>query len=203
MKRNRRLTALLGSGLLAVLLLVLSGPVQAAKEKYFDRSGRLIVEEKPAADLLRPYQAGNREPEKTFPVPAPPFSEGIYPCSDCHGEMETNPQRRELEDMHTDIVLNHAEGQRWCLDCHNPDDRDVLRLVSGETIPFDQSYRLCGQCHGDKFRDWKVGIHGKRTGYWNGDKQYLLCAHCHNPHDPAFKAMKPLPPPVRPGEARH
>jgi|GEM_PF-4292866 len=52
--------------------------------------------------------------------------------------------------------------------------------------------------HGDKFRDWKVGIHGKRTGYWNGEKQYLLCAHCHNPHSPSFKAMKPMPPPVRP-----
>jgi formate-dependent nitrite reductase cytochrome c552 subunit len=203
MKRNTRLTALLGSCLLAVLFLGLPGAAQAAKEKYFDRSGRLVVEEKPAAELLRPYQAANREPEKTYPVPAPPFSEGIYPCSDCHADMETNPERRELEDMHTDIILNHAEGQRWCLDCHNPDNRDVLRLVSGETIPFEESYRLCGQCHGDKFRDWKVGIHGKRTGYWNGDKQYLLCAHCHNPHDPAFKAMKPLPPPVRPGEARH
>lgn len=203
MKKKPTLNAVWFLGLLAVVCLGLPWPVQADKEKYFDRAGRLIVEEKPAAELLRPYQVANREPEKTYPVPPAPFSEGIFPCSDCHADMEPNLERRELEDMHTDIVLNHAEGQRWCLDCHNPDDRDVLRLVSGETIPFGESYRLCGQCHGDKFRDWKVGIHGKRTGFWNGDKQYLLCAHCHNPHDPKFKALKPLPPPVRPGEARH
>ncbi|MBE0596934.1 MAG: hypothetical protein IH614_06685, partial [Desulfuromonadales bacterium] len=130
----------------------------------------------------------------------PPFSEGIFPCSDCHGEMKPNLQRRELQDEHTDIILHHAEGQRWCLDCHNPDDRDTLRLVSGEVISFAESYRLCGQCHGDKYRDWRQGIHGKRTGYWNGDKEYLLCAHCHNPHDPRFKPLKPLPPPQRPGQ---
>ena len=203
MKRKSFLILCLVAGLPLVICLGLPDTALAAKEKYFDRSGRLVVEEKPAAELLRTYDTKNREPEKDFPVPPAPFSEGIFPCSDCHADMEPNLERRELEDMHTDIVLNHAEGQRWCLDCHNPNDRNVLRLVSGETIPFEESYRLCGQCHGDKFRDWRVGIHGKRTGYWNGDKQYLLCAHCHNPHDPAFKAMKPLPPPERPGEARH
>jgi hypothetical protein len=137
-----------------------------------------------------------------FAVPPPPFSEGIFPCSQCHKEMTPNPKRRELKDEHTDIVLNHAQGQRWCLDCHDTSNRDKLRLVSGEKIDFSESYRLCGQCHGDKFRDWKVGVHGKRTGEWNGRKQYLLCAHCHNPHDPRFKPIKPLPPPVRPEHVR-
>ena len=37
----------------------------------------------------------------------------------------------------------------------------------------------------------------------NGDKQYLLCVHCHNPHDPKFKPLKPLPPPERPGNVLH
>ncbi len=188
---------------LGILAAALPGPAQAEREKYFDRSGRLIVVEKPAAELLRTYDIKEQKPAETFPVPSPPFSEGIFPCSDCHADMETNPQRREMEDMHTDIHLDHAEGQRWCLDCHNPDDRDTLRLVSGEVIPFEESYRLCGQCHGDKYRDWRVGIHGKRTGYWNGDKQYLLCAHCHNPHNPSFKPLKPLPPPDRPDSIHH
>jgi Doubled CXXCH motif (Paired_CXXCH_1) len=203
MKRKSLMFALMVIGLLSLVGLGVSGSAQAAKEKYFDRSGRLIVEEKPAAELLRPYDIKNREPAKVYPVPPAPFSEGIFPCSDCHADMEPNYKRRELKDMHTDIVLHHAEGQRWCLDCHNPTDRDKLRLVSGELISFSESYRLCGQCHGDKFRDWKVGVHGKRTGYWNGDKQYLLCAHCHNPHDPSFKPLKPLPPPVRPGDIRN
>jgi hypothetical protein len=137
-------------------------------------------------------------PGKEFAVPAPPFTPGIFPCSECHKEMKPNPTRRELKDEHADIVLNHAQGQRWCLDCHDITNRDRLRLVSGEKIGFEESFRLCGQCHGDKYRDWKVGVHGKRTGMWNGEKQYLLCVHCHNPHDPRYKPIPPMPPPTRP-----
>jgi len=146
--------------------------------------------------------ARNGVQDHEFPVPPPPFSEGIFPCSGCHKEIAPNPKRRELKEEHTNIVLNHAQGQRWCLDCHDTRNRDKLRLVSGETIDFSESYRLCGQCHGDKFRDWKVGVHGKRTGFWNGKKEYLLCAHCHNPHDPRYKPIPPMPPPVRPEQIR-
>ncbi len=180
--------------LLAIGLVVMSSTLATAAEveKFFDRHGNLVVQEK-VEEYKRRHDEGT-----TFAVPPPPFSEDIFPCSDCHADMEPNPERRELVDMHDDIILDHAEGQRWCLDCHNLDDRDTLRLVSGEVIPFTESYRLCGQCHGDKFRDWRVGIHGKRTGYWNGEKEYLLCAHCHNPHSPKFKALKPMPAPVRP-----
>jgi len=141
-------------------------------------------------------------PPKQFAVPKPPFSPGIFPCSDCHKEMKPNPTRRTLKDEHTGIVLNHAQGQRWCLDCHDVSNRDKLRLVSGERINHEESYRLCGQCHGDKYRDWKVGVHGKRTGMWNGEKQYLLCVHCHNPHDPQYKPIPPMPPPVRPEDTK-
>lgn len=157
-----------------------------------------------AGHLQEAPKAGNPDvpPAVDFPVPPPPFSEGIFPCSQCHKDMTPNPKRRELKDEHTNIVLNHAQGQRWCLDCHDTQNRDRLRLVSGEKISFSESYRLCGQCHGDKYRDWKVGVHGKRTGYWNGKKQYLLCAHCHNPHDPRFKPLQPMPPPVRPERIR-
>jgi len=179
---------------LALGLMALGATVASAAEveKFFDRAGNLVVQEK-----VEKYKRRHDE-ATTYPVPPPPFSEDIFPCSDCHADMEPNPERRELVDMHEDIVLDHAEGQRWCLDCHNLNDRDQLRLVSGELIPFTESYRLCGQCHGDKFRDWKVGLHGKRTGNWNGEKQYLLCAHCHNPHSPSFKPLQPMPPPIRP-----
>jgi hypothetical protein len=141
---------------------------------------------------------GTPAPEKLFAVPKPPFTPGIFPCSDCHKEMKPNPTRRTLTEEHTNIVLNHAQGQRWCLDCHDVSNRDKLRLVNGERINHEESYRLCGQCHGDKYRDWRAGIHGKRTGMWNGEKQYLLCVHCHNPHDPQYKPIPPMPPPVRP-----
>lgn len=132
-------------------------------------------------------------------IEAPPFSDGIFPCSECHSSIEPNPVRRVLTDMHDSIssIFDHDSENRWCLDCHDLNVRDSLKLASGKRIGFDESYKLCGQCHGDKLRDWKVGVHGKRTGQWNGKKQYLLCVHCHNPHSPRFKPLKPLPPPVR------
>lgn len=121
-----------------------------------------------------------------------------YPCNDCHSDREPNPQRRELVEMHDDIVFDHDSENRWCLACHDTYQRDSLRLADGRLLGFNESYKLCGQCHGPKYRDWKLGIHGKRTGEWNGKKQYLLCVHCHDPHSPRFKSLKPLPPPRRP-----
>jgi hypothetical protein len=150
----------------------------------------------------------------------PPFTEGIFPCTECHKE-PGDATRRTLG-FHEEIqqVFTHGAEARWCLDCHDRADRDVLHLTSGEGVPFTESYRLCGQCHGDKYRDWRAGVHGKRVGQWNGAKTYLLCVNCHNPHAPAFKGvdeiqvggkatvspslvpLKPMKPPQRPQEAR-
>jgi predicted CXXCH cytochrome family protein len=139
----------------------------------------------------------------SYPVPAPPFTPGVFPCTACHDPtLAVNTQPRELRKPHENIQLRHDEEHRWCLDCHNAQNRDVLRSASGQPIPFSESYRLCGQCHGIQYRDWKVGVHGKRTGEWNGQKDYLLCVHCHNPHSPKFKQLAPLPPPVRPGASK-
>ena len=142
--------------------------------------------------------AGNSDPEGIYRVRQSLAYEDYFPCSDCHADMEVNLERRQLEEMHDEILLNHGPIDRWCFDCHNPDDRDSLRLANGTLIGFDESYRLCGQCHGTIFRDWREGIHGRREGYWNGAKSYQLCAHCHNPHAPRFQPIAPLPPPVRP-----
>ncbi len=151
---------------------------------------------RPLLDGLEPVAGG--DPPAPFPVPPPPFSEDMYPCSECHADLELDLEPRQLEYAHDEIELRHGPDDRWCFDCHNPDDRDTLRLANGILIGFDESYRLCGQCHGTIFRDWRHGIHGRRSGFWDGAKSYLLCAHCHNPHAPRFAPMKPLPPPVRP-----
>ncbi|KWT91816.1 cytochrome c3 family protein [Candidatus Magnetominusculus xianensis] len=127
----------------------------------------------------------------------PPFTEGIFPCSSCHASMPPNKEKRVLA-FHPDIQLKH--GGNWCLDCHDSANRDMLHLANGDLIPFDKVYQMCGQCHGNIYRDWKTGIHGKRTGYWNGDKTYYLCVNCHNPHSPKFKPIKPLPVPAKPLE---
>ncbi len=150
----------------------------------------------------------------------PPFTDGIFPCSGCH-ETPGDRTRRTLG-FHEDIqgIFDHDSEHRWCLDCHDQSSRDVLRLASGDTVPFTESYRLCGQCHGDKYRDWRAGIHGKRVGRWDGAKTYYLCVNCHNPHSPRFKGvveivvdgqpttaptlelLKPEPRPRRPEEMR-
>ena len=80
-------------------------------------------------------------------VPPPPFTDGIFPCSECHKDLKPNPAPRQLKDMHDEIVLKHGERGRWCFDCHNPDDRDKLRLASGKLIDFKESYLLCVHCH--------------------------------------------------------
>lgn len=179
------------SALFAVCLIAALTPVMATGES--PSSGEAIW--RTEAETAESKEAGIPE----FFVPPPPFSDGIFPCSDCHADQEVNPQRRVLVDMHDDIeIINHNEEERWCLDCHNPDDRDVLRLASGRLVSFEESYYLCGQCHGTIFRDWKAGIHGRRTGEWNGTKTYRLCVHCHNPHQPRFKPIAPKPPPVKP-----
>ena len=115
-------------------------------------------------------------------------------CETCHKDTR--------EKAHAKIVLHHAEEQRGCLDCHDAADRDVLHLSNGSKIAFEESFKLCGQCHGTQYRDWKVGLHGKRTGEWNGRREYRLCVNCHWPHEPRFAPMKPQPRPARPEEIR-
>jgi len=159
----------------------------------------LITSGQTSSSEEKPQQASGKE-QTDIQLPPPPFSEDIFPCTECHGDMEVNLERRELEEFHDDIFLKHDEENRWCMDCHDANNRDMLHSASGKLIDFKESYKLCGQCHGPKLRDWKAGIHGRRTGSWNGQKEYLLCAHCHNPHTPEYEKMKPAPPPKKPGK---
>lgn len=147
---------------------------------------------------VKPEHPMNQE----FPVPMKPLSKTITPCRACHGpekDFPVNFKRREDLLVHTNIKLNHGGVRLWCLDCHNPENRNyLLPLSDGKPIDFEHSYLLCGKCHGTKYRDWRYGIHGKRTGYWNGPKSYYLCVSCHDPHSPKFKPLAPMPPPKKP-----
>lgn len=177
--------------LLTLLMVLLPLPVLVAQAGDSTRSVMLVGSADPTAASRR------------LAVAPPIFSEGLFPCSNCHAEMKSDQKHRVLQDEHAAIALRHTAGLFWCLDCHHPENRDSLRLATGEDLPFTDSYRLCGQCHSRKLRDWQAGIHGRRTGKWNGDKEYLLCTRCHNPHDPEFKALTPMPPPERPGRTGH
>ncbi len=172
------------TGLAAAAALLLQGRPAAAADP---------ADPKPVTAKSTVADKGGAPPpaEPLISANAPPFSEGIFPCSGCHDPKDPpNTRRRELS-FHDEqqSVLSHGEG-RWCLDCHDARNRDELHLTSGELVPFTESYRLCGQCHGAKYRDWKVGVHGKRVGQWNGAKTYFLCVNCHNPHTPRFKGVK-------------
>ncbi len=165
-------------------------------------SGSLLLTGHQAADSEKEQQKAEGKKGNDIQVPPPPLNEDTFPCSMCHADMETNLKRRELVDFHDDIILKHDEENRWCMACHDTENRDMLHSASGELIDFTESYKLCGQCHGPKLRDWEAGIHGRRTGQWNGEKQYLLCAHCHDPHSPKFQKMKPEPAPIKPGKKK-
>lgn len=151
-------------------------------------------------------------PSRTLPaVMDPPtlkLSEGsdeFFPCSDCHDGSLTNFTQRELVEEHDTLSLQH--GNQWCLHCHDSVDRDRLHLADGSKIEFEESWKLCTQCHPTKLPDWQAGGHGKQTGNWHGAKERWTCVLCHNPHAPTFQQIEPLPAPKRPGrnpaEANH
>ncbi|MGC8763546.1 MAG: hypothetical protein ACP5VN_07950 [Acidobacteriota bacterium] len=52
-------------------------------------------------------------PGEEIEVPPPPFTEGIFPCTQCHDgkTVPLNTTRRELVDMHDDIGLHHGPNR--------------------------------------------------------------------------------------------
>jgi hypothetical protein len=143
--------------------------------------------------------ADEKTPDQ-FLFPRPPLSEEMSPCSKCHDNLAVNKNKRALEENHKNIFLEHMSQERWCLDCHSSQKIDMLTLANGELLDFNDSYKLCLQCHGAKKRDWEMGVHGRRTGEWNGIKIIRRCAQCHDAHQPQFEALEAFPPPQRPSE---
>jgi hypothetical protein len=129
-------------------------------------------------------------------VPRTPYI-ATFPCgSQCHDAREPNLTRRELTVFHVGRHIEHGPANQWCSDCHAVDSSDRLRTIDGTLITFDESDQLCGQCHGEKHRDWSRGIHGLQTGGWTGVAERRLCTACHDPHTPGRIHFESLPPPV-------
>ncbi len=132
-------------------------------------------------------------------------------CSGCHpGADQAAPppnEPRQLQ-MHQDIIadatkLQHGRGAIWCFDCHNAANRDTLVDRRKQAVSFDESHKVCGSCHGDTYSNWRMGLHGKRTGEWKvgGKKRWWTCTECHNPHtvqEHRFNPVQPEPPPPLP-----
>jgi len=132
----------------------------------------------------------------------PEMDDEYWPCSDCHADEPINLEIRKLEEEHEVRSDEFDHGTNWCFDCHVAENRDELHLARGERVSWDETWRLCTQCHSQKLDEWQAGVHGKQTGHWYGEKEYWSCIACHNPHDvtPAFKPIEPKPRPLRPTE---
>jgi uncharacterized CHY-type Zn-finger protein len=128
-----------------------------------------------------------------------------FPCSSCHDDLEQRPSRRKLVEFHTarNAELKHGDTEYWCYQCHSAKNIDRLVVIaSGKLVSFDEAHVLCGSCHGDKLRDWKLAVHGKTMGNWSGEKLRRSCTGCHNPHKPRFSALVPEARPIKPMEMR-
>ena len=167
---------------------------QADREKTFSRSRQADRVDKPAAEMLPSYDMKTQPTAQAFPVPRPPWSSDlIFPCSQCHARMQPpNAKHRVLTEYHAEIVLHHGESTRWCTDCHN-----LLKTATSyasyreNSIDF-QSYRLCGQCHGDNPRlESRRSRQADRQLEWR-QAVPALCPLPQPAFDPKFKALKPL-----------
>jgi len=120
-----------------------------------------------------------------------------YSCNECHDSFLASPERRELVAEHRDIQLNHGQND-YCLNCHHRTNRNAYVAHDGSEISSDKPMDLCAKCHGLIYRDWKSGAHGRSSGFWNeaqGERKRLVCIQCHDPHDPKFPSLAPMPGP--------
>ncbi len=118
-----------------------------------------------------------------------------YPCSSCHtGPLAAlrSMQSNTAPKAHWEITIDHAdESVMSCTTCHNSDNMDRLRSVTGNPIEFNHSYQLCAQCHSNVAAEWVGGAHGKRVGGWTPPRVVANCVGCHNPHQPQWDIRWP------------
>jgi hypothetical protein len=119
-----------------------------------------------------------------------------YNCMECHRFFPAKWHYDRPMVEHQDVKLQHGEN-RFCLNCHHPQNRNAFVDYDGSEIAQADVVLLCAKCHGPTHRDWKAGVHGRQNGFWKPDagaRTKLRCIQCHDPHKPKFQAMKPLPP---------
>lgn len=119
----------------------------------------------------------------------------FYPCTSCHPVVDGTPKAELPNEFpgHQVILDVHdvlGEGGEACLACHEDPAKDPGKLkVIGGVVDIDgpDAARVCYQCHSDKYKEWEVGIHGKRL-------PSCMAAGCHNPHAPSWIYADPLLP---------
>ncbi len=128
-----------------------------------------------------------------------------YNCMECHKLFPAKWHYDRPMAEHREIVLEHGNN-RFCLNCHNPENRNAFVDYDGAEIPQSDVVQLCAKCHGTIYRDWQAGVHGRVNGFWNaslGAKTKLKCIQCHDPHSPKLKPIRPLSPLKYPARGAH
>ncbi len=149
---------------------------------------------------------GAKEQRKAAPLAAKPVlviskragSIRQFPCMKCHNKVTPRALKMPLTGKHEGMTFKHYEDVVACYTCHDKGNMDRLRLLAGPFVSFDESYKVCGQCHGEKLRDWKIGAHGKHVGSWAAERHRYSCTDCHDPHKPGPIKVKALPAPTFP-----
>lgn len=160
--------------LMAVLFLVFSGPARSAEIAH-------------SAETTHTYKVAPRIPElKSFP------------CEKCHKGFKLGVLAGAVDYPHKGLPLHHMEELRKCTFCHSSRNPNFLNLLDGELVSYDESYKVCQQCHGPTAYNWSRGMHGRLTGQWNGERTIYVCVTCHQAHDPKFKPMAPAVAPFMP-----
>ena len=147
----------------------------------------------------KPYLEGLKtieitEDGHTFLIPERKGEITSYSCLECHSKPLHEMQSDTLvKKAHWNIKMNHADDNTMnCVTCHNGNNMNTLKGITGKEIDFNLSYKLCGQCHTNQFKDWAGGAHGKRIGGWAPPRASMTCVNCHNPHDPHFETRLPV-----------
>lgn len=131
-----------------------------------------------AAFIARPAQAAARGQEN------PPDTEFCLSCHMNPGQVKTLPSGEQLYISLDAVTFNnsiHAQIKMNCNACH-PDITGYPHPAKTFTDRRDYTLQYkdtCAVCHGDKVHP--DGMHQQLLD--SGNKNALICADCHNPHE--------------------
>lgn len=132
------------------------------------------------------------ENEITFLIPTRKDKIKSYKCTECHTQPLAKMQTKDIKKAHWNVKLEHASLNTMnCITCHDGNNMDNLKSITGHAIDLNTSYKLCSQCHQKQYKDWTGGAHGKRIESWASPRASMTCVNCHNPHAPSFDTKWP------------
>lgn len=128
----------------------------------------------------------------TFMIPDRKSQITSYACTECHTDDLEKIKGKDAKKGHWNISLKHANSDIMnCATCHDTKNMDALKTLTGNSVDFNLSYKVCSQCHSKQFEDWKGGAHGKKIESWAPPRASMTCTNCHNPHSPSFEPRWP------------